>query len=62
MHFSTKENRRIEEDFNHVVELVAVAVAVGDFIISTPMLSLAMMIVLNTKVLSASNATRMDTL
>ena len=62
IHFSTEENRRIEEDFNHEVELVAVAVAAGDFRISTPTLSPAKMIVLNTKVLSASNATRMNTL
>ena len=64
----TEKNERQESDnalfvstvevFNHVVELVAVAVA--DFRILTSMLSPAVMIVINTEVLSASSATRMD--
>ena len=63
MHFlPVEENRRTAEIFNHVVELVAVAVAVAvaDFRILTSMLSPAVMIVINTEVLSASSATRMD--
>ena len=61
MHFlSVEENRRNAEVFNHVVELVAVAVAVTDFRTLTSMLSPAVMIVINTEVLSASSATRMD--
>ena len=61
MHFlSVEENRRTVEVFNHVVKLVAVAVAVADFRISISMLSPAVMIVINTEVLSASSATRMD--
>ena len=55
---SVEENRRTVEVFNRVVELVAVAVA--DFRILTSMLSPAVMIVINTEVLSASSATRMD--
>ena len=64
----TEKNERQESDnalfvstvevFNHVVELVAVAVA--DFRILTSMLSPAVMIVINAEVLSASSATRMD--
>ena len=61
MHFlPVEESRRTEEAFKHVVELVAVVVAVADFRILTLMLSPAVMIVINTEVLSASSATRMD--
>ena len=61
MHFlSAKGNRRTAEIFKHVVELVAVAVAVADFRIFTSILKQAIMIVINTKMLSASSATRMD--
>ena len=57
MHFlSVEESRRSEEAFKHMVGLVVVA----DFRILTSMLSPAMMIVINTDVLSASSATRMD--
>ena len=61
MHFlSVEENRRNADVSNHVVELVTFAVAVTDFRILTSMLSPAVMIVINTDVLSASSATRMD--
>ena len=59
MHFlSAKENRPTTEIFKHVVELVTVAVA--DFRILTSILKQAIMIVINTEMLSASSATRMD--
>ena len=45
---SVEENRRTVEVFNHVVELVAVALA--DFGILTSMLSPAVMIMINTEV------------
>ena len=51
MHFlSVEENRRTAVFFNHVVELVAVAVAVVDFRILTSILRTAVMIVINTEV------------
>ena len=61
MHFlPVEKSRRTEEAFKHVVGPVAVVVAVADFRILTLMLSPAVMIVINTEVLSASSATRMD--
>ena len=57
---SVEENRCTAVVFNHVVELVAVEVAVAVFRILTSMVSPAVMIVINTEVLSASSATRMD--
>ena len=57
---SVEENRCTAVVFNHVVDLVAVEVAVAVFRILTSMLSPAVMIVINTEVLSASSATRKD--
>ena len=59
IHFlPVEESRHSEEAFKHLVEPVAVA----DFRILTLMLSPAVMIMMNTEVLSASSATRMDIL
>ena len=55
----TDKNEKQESD-NVKLVAVAVAVAVADFRILTSMLSPAVMIVINTEVLSASSATRMD--